>query len=181
MSNNNVQNTHIVTLLRELHGSLIEIVGIMNSPQRDEAMVKEAGISLDRALFPLLVMVERLGPIGIVELAERAGRDYTTVSRQIAKLDSLGLVGRQESPQDRRVRMVVITDSGKAITDRIDEARQRIGLAIFASWEEQDIENLVRLMGRFSRDVRQAADLLGEPHLPEMAEPAMSGQPGVAE
>ncbi|PXF30932.1 MarR family transcriptional regulator [Pokkaliibacter plantistimulans] len=181
MSNNNVQNTHIMALLRELHGSLLEIVGIMNSPQRDEAMVKEAGISLDRALFPLLVMVERLGPIGIVELAERAGRDYTTVSRQIAKLDSLGLVGRQESPLDRRVRMAVITDSGKAMTDRIDEARQRIGLAIFAGWEEQDIENLVRLMGRFSRDVRQAADSLGEPLLPEMAEPAISDQPGVAE
>ena len=39
----------------------------------DEAMVREAGISLDRALFPLLVLVERVGPIGVVELAEGYG------------------------------------------------------------------------------------------------------------
>ena len=57
---NNVQNTHMSTLLRELHGALIDIVSVMNRPQRDEAMVRAAGISLDRALFPLLVMVERL-------------------------------------------------------------------------------------------------------------------------
>jgi predicted transcriptional regulator len=31
-------------------------------------------------------MVARLGPIGVVDFADRAGRDYTTVSRQVAKL-----------------------------------------------------------------------------------------------
>ena len=97
MSTNKVQNTHISAQLRELHGALVEIVGVMNRPQRDEAMVREAGISLDRALFPLLVLVERLGPIGVVELADRVGRDYTTVSRQVAKLESLGLIDRQAS------------------------------------------------------------------------------------
>ena len=71
MSTNNVQNTHISAQLRELHGALLEIVAVMNRPQRDEAMVREAGISLDRALFPLLVLVERVGPIGVVELADR--------------------------------------------------------------------------------------------------------------
>ena len=69
MSTKSVQNAHMSAQLRDLHGSLVEIVGVMNRPQRDEAMVREAGISLDRALFPLLVLVERLGPIGVVELA----------------------------------------------------------------------------------------------------------------
>lgn len=101
MSMKNMQNTHIGKQLRDLHGALIDIVSVMNRPQRDEAMVKEAGISLDRALFPLLVMVERLGPIGVVDLADRVGRDYTTVSRQVAKLDSLGLVERQRRTSAR--------------------------------------------------------------------------------
>lgn len=68
-SRESVQNTHISIQIRELHGALIDIVSFMNQPQRDERMVKEAGISLDRALFPLLVGIERRGPIGIVELA----------------------------------------------------------------------------------------------------------------
>jgi len=153
MSIKNVQNTHNNLPLRDLHGALLKIVGVMNRPQRDEAMVKEAGISLDRALFSLLVLVERLGPIGVVELADRVGRDYTTVSRQVAKLDSLGLVTRRESAADRRVREAIISKDGKAMTDRIDAARERIGQAIFAKWDAQDVEDLVRLMGKFADDI----------------------------
>ncbi|WP_394789299.1 MarR family winged helix-turn-helix transcriptional regulator [Rhodoferax sp.] len=153
-SRKKVQSTHINLQLRQLHGALVEIVGVMNRPQRDEAMVREAGISLDRALFPLLVLVERLGPIGVVELADRVGRDYTTVSRQVAKLESLGLIDRQESTVDRRIREAVVTKAGKAMTDRVDAARERIGQAIFSTWEAQDVEDLVRLMRRFAEDIK---------------------------
>lgn len=149
-SRNNVQNTHISSQLRELHSALIDIVSVMNRPQRDEAMVQEAGISLDRALFPLLVMVERLGPIGVVDLADRVGRDYTTVSRQVAKLETLGLVDRQENAADRRSREAVITAAGKAMTDRVDEARERMGLAIFESWPADEVEQFVTLMRKFA-------------------------------
>ncbi|ROM61773.1 MarR family transcriptional regulator [Pseudomonas brassicacearum] len=154
MSTENVHNAHINAQIRELHGALIEIVGVMNQPQRDEAMVREAGIALDRALFPPLVLVERLGPIGVGELADRVGRDYTTVSRQISKLESLGLIARQENTADRRVRKSVITPKGKAMTDRIDQARARIGRAIFANWDEGDVESLVRLMRKFANDIK---------------------------
>ncbi|WP_371319223.1 MarR family winged helix-turn-helix transcriptional regulator [Pseudomonas gingeri] len=154
MSRKNVQNTHINLQIRELHASLVEIVGIMNRPQRDEAMVREAGISLEGALFPLLVLVERLGPIGVVELADRVGRDYTTVSRQVAKLESLALVDRKANANDRRVREAVITEKGKVMTDRIDEARERLGQAIFAKWEDQDVADLVRLMRKFADDIK---------------------------
>jgi DNA-binding MarR family transcriptional regulator len=145
-----VQNTHIDGQLRDIHRSVLEIMAVMNRPQRDDALIREAGISLDRALFPLLVGIERFGPVGVVELADRAGRDYTTVSRQVAKLESLGLVERQVSAADRRVRLAAISVAGKAMTGRIDEARARMGRLIFQSWEETDINELVRLMGKFA-------------------------------
>jgi len=153
-STKNVQSTHNILPLRDLHDSLLEIVGVMNRPQRDESMVRAAGISLERALFPLLVLVERLGPIGVVELADRVGRDYTTVSRQVAKLESLGLVDRQESALDRRIRLAVVTPAGKAMTDRVDEARARMAKTMFATWEQQDIDDLVRLMRKFANDIK---------------------------
>jgi len=149
-SRKNVQNTHISDQLRQLHGAVLDIVSVMNRPQRDDVLIKEAGIPLDRALFPLLVGIERFGPIGVVELADRVGRDYTTVSRQVAKLDSLTFVKRQGSAADRRVREAVITPKGKAMTDRVDTARDRIGRAIFKTWDAHDIEELVRLMRKFA-------------------------------
>lgn len=157
MSTKKVQNTHIDDRLRQLHAAMLDIVSVMNRPQRDEAMVREAGISLDRALFPLLVGIERFGPIGVVEMADRVGRDYTTVSRQVAKLESLGLVERRGSAADRRVREASITPKGKAMTDLVDATRQRMGRAIFASWEEEDIDDLVRLIRKFA-DAINAGD-----------------------
>jgi DNA-binding MarR family transcriptional regulator len=149
-SRKNVQNTHMSDQLRALHGAVLDIVAVMNRPQNDEAMIKAAAIPLDRALFPLLVGIERFGPIGVVELADRVGRDYTTVSRQVAKLESLGLAQRRASAADRRVREAVVTRKGKAMTDAVDTARERMGRAIFETWEARETEELVRLMRKFA-------------------------------
>jgi DNA-binding MarR family transcriptional regulator len=150
-----VHNTHISDLLRRLHLAVLDIVAVINRPQRDQFLIKEAGIALDRALFPLLVTIQRFGPIGIVELADRLGRDYTTVSRQVSKLEQLGLGRRQGDPLDRRVSQVTITRKGKRMTDLIDAARERILRAIFASWEPADFRELVRLMQKFADTVKQ--------------------------
>ncbi len=152
-SRKNVQNTLDSASLRELHGALIDIVSVMNRPQRDEEMVRQAGIALDRALFSLLVMIERLGPIGIVDLADRVGRDYTTVSRQVSKLEELGLAERRESAADRRVREAVVTAQGKVMTDKVDAAREKMAREIFADWDAGDVTDLIRLMRRFATAV----------------------------
>lgn len=149
--------------MRRLHDALLTIVSVMNRPQRDELLIREAGIPLDRALFPLLVGIERLGPIGVVDLADRAGRDHTTVSRQVARLESLGLVARRESAADRRVREAVATDKGKATVALVDAARERLGRAVFESWDAEEFDTLVRLMGKL------ADALAGEPFPPAPA------------
>lgn len=149
-SSKSVQNTLTARQLGELHAAILDIVGLMNKPQRDEILIREAGIPLDRALFPLLVGIERFGPIGVVEMADRVGRDYTTVSRQVVKLQELGLVERRANATDRRLREAIATVKGKAMTDRVDAARERLLRAIFADWDVQDIEDLIRLVRRFA-------------------------------
>lgn len=144
-SKRKVQDTHISMQLQALHGALLCIVSAMNRPQRDEALIKEAGIRLDRALFPLLVGIERGGPIGVVELAELVERDYTTVSRQVAKLESHGLVHRRINPGDARVREAVITPKGRAMTEMVEAAREKMARAIFKRWDARDFDELVRL------------------------------------
>jgi DNA-binding MarR family transcriptional regulator len=136
--------------MRDLHGAVLDIVAVMNRPQQDARMVAAAGISLDRALFPLLVLVERLGPLALGTLADRVGRDHTTISRQAAKLESLGLIRRQPGTADRRVREAVITEAGKEMTDRIDAARERIMRETLAGWPPEEVLALVRLVRRYA-------------------------------
>lgn len=152
----NVQITRDPARVRAIHEALIDIMAVMNQPQRDEAMVREAGIRLDRALFPLLVGIERRGPIGVVDLADGVGRDYTTVSRQVAKLESLGLVERRAGA-DRRVREAVVTSRGKAMTDKVDAARVRLARTAFAHWDEPDLDELARLLRKFADTIRGSA------------------------
>jgi DNA-binding MarR family transcriptional regulator len=150
VSTKKVQNTHIKVLLPSLHASLLEIATVMNRPERDEELLALAGLTLERALFPLLVFVERKGPIGVVDLAARVGRDYTTVSRQVARLEELGLVERRAGSADKRVRQAIITPQGKMATDALDAARETLALGLFHDWSRDDFDELVRLMGKFA-------------------------------
>ncbi len=153
-SRKKVQNTHIGTQIRDLRGSLLDIVSVINRPRRDEVLIKEAAIPLDRALFPLLVVIDKFGPIGVVDLADRVGRDYTTVSRQVAKLESIDLVERRADAKDRRIRETAVTPKGKVMTQAVDAARERIGRRILKTWYPRDIDELVRLMRKFADAIR---------------------------
>jgi DNA-binding MarR family transcriptional regulator len=155
VSTKNVHDAHIKESLPELHRALIDIVSVMNRPERDVALLEMAGLKLERALFPLLVLVERLGPIGVGDLAGRVGRDYTTVSRQVARLEELGLVDRRAGSADKRVREAIITPRGKAATDAVDAAREEMALTLFRDWTLKDFNELVRLM-------RMLADVMSE-------------------
>lgn len=141
------------TLLPELHAAIVELVAMMNQPQRDDVLLKEASVALDRALFPLLVGIERFGPMGVVDLADRAGRDHTTVSRQVAKLVELGLVEKRPGT-DARVHKAVITKEGRRMTDALSAARQRLAAPVLAKWSDKDFATLVRLLRRFVDDIK---------------------------
>jgi DNA-binding MarR family transcriptional regulator len=133
-----------------LRDALLDLTGVLNRPQPDAALIAAAGVDLDRALFPLLARVERRGPLGVGELAELCGRDYTTVSRQVAKLEGLGLVTRQANAQDARIREAVVTDRGREVTRALDGAREKILTALLADWDRQDLAELARLLRRFA-------------------------------
>jgi len=101
------------------------------------------------------VRIQRRGPLGVGELADLVGRDYTTVSRQVAKLEDLGLVTRQSGKEDRRVTEAVVTEKGQAVSALFDAARERLAHKALADWSEQDLKELTRLLRRFTDNLMQ--------------------------
>ena len=135
-----------------LREALLDLTGVLNRPQPDAALIALAGVDLERALFPLLMRVERHGPLGIGELAELCGRDYTTVSRQITKLEALGLVVRQVAQQDARIKQAVISAQGRVMTRALDRAREKIITSLLATWDRREVAELARLLRKFADD-----------------------------
>ncbi|MBS0965961.1 MarR family transcriptional regulator [Acetobacter okinawensis] len=149
----NVNNAHDPEILRGLHTAIIDLVDEINRPRRDDRLIEEAGIPLDRALFPLLARVWRYGPIGVVELADRTGRDHTTISRQMSKLEDLDLIERKPSITDRRVREATVTEKGQEMIDLLNAARERLANRILVDWTDEDLDQLRALLRRFADDL----------------------------
>ncbi|HTV89107.1 MAG TPA: MarR family transcriptional regulator [Stellaceae bacterium] len=142
-----MQNTQNIDLLVS---ALVDLIGFLNSPQRDEALLREAGVDLDRALFPLLVRLGWQSPLSVGALADQAGRDHTTVSRQLAKLARLGLVESRRSPSDRRSRAAELTAEGRSAVAAITRARHRLLTAALEDWSATDQSALAALNRRFA-------------------------------
>jgi len=142
-----VQNTHNID---RLGSSLIDLLSVLNSPRRDDALLREAGVRLDRALFPLLVALDARGSLAVAPLAGLVGRDHTTVSRQLAKLASLKLVKRSDGASDRRETAAELTAAGSEIAHKIALARRRLLAKALADWSEADCRALANLNRRFA-------------------------------
>ena len=129
--------------------SLVELIGFFSAPQRVELLLKEADVDLDRALFPLLVCLAMRGPLSVAGLSSQIGRDHTTISRQLSKLESLGLIARQSGADDKRVRTINLTPAGEDIAQAVTAARRRLLSRALAGWSEADLTDLARLNRRF--------------------------------
>jgi DNA-binding MarR family transcriptional regulator len=133
----------------ELGAALVDLMSFFASPQRDDALLREAGVELDRALFPLLVRLAMRGQLSVAGLGAQVGRDHTTISRQLAKLKEMGLVSRPAAGADRRVRTAALTAAGQDVVQAISSARQRLLAKVLADWSEADRASLATLNRRF--------------------------------
>ena len=59
--------------------------------------------------------------IPMSKLAHRLGLDASTLTRNIQKLENLGLIKREHSSYDKRVQKAVLTTLGAQMTDQIEE------------------------------------------------------------
>ena len=112
--------------LKTLHEALLQIVAVLNRPQGDNAILKRAGVSLDTALFPLLVRISVHRDLTIGVLADQVGRDYSTVSRQVSRLQESGFITAKASHTDRRQRVLQVTPAGRTAVRKIDRARSSV-------------------------------------------------------
>src|SRR5262249_21881321 len=90
-------------------------------------------------------------PARASDLAQLVCLDLSTVSRQVASLEHVGLVERRPDPLDGRASLLLLSSKGKRVSDRLSEARRTMFAEVLADWPEDDVERFGDLLSRFAR------------------------------
>jgi DNA-binding MarR family transcriptional regulator len=137
-----------------LAAALLDLIGCLNSPRQDDVLLREAGVSLDRALFPLLVHLSAATAMSVAKLAEQVGRDPSTVSRQLGKLEQLGLVRRPAAREDMRVRDAAVSKAGLRTVAAITVARRKLLGEFLQDWPPEERELFPKLLQRLADSMK---------------------------
>lgn len=81
--------------------------------RRYEAALRPVGLTMGQ--FTTLAALARPEPVALTMLADQLGMDRTTLTRDLAPLERRGLVASRPSPDDRRVRVIELTDAGRSL------------------------------------------------------------------
>ncbi|RNL87586.1 MarR family transcriptional regulator [Halostreptopolyspora alba] len=105
----------------------------------------------------LLQALNRGGEPTVRELADLIGRSVSRTSRLVGQLESRELAQRREDPDDRRVRRVRISASGRAVLDEVQRMRVAAQLELWehlAADERATVLHAMELLAKAARRYR---------------------------
>ncbi|MGY4691042.1 MarR family winged helix-turn-helix transcriptional regulator [Salibacterium sp. K-3] len=139
----------------EIFKALIDLVSIINRPDRDKKMIANAGVNLEPATFRIFVGIAHLQTTSVSDLAAMMGKNYSSVSRQIDKLETAGLVHTYPSSSDSRIRVSELTKYGGEINAMISLARERVMREALADWTPEEKASLLHHLRRLFESLQR--------------------------
>ncbi|MBT2384332.1 MarR family winged helix-turn-helix transcriptional regulator [Streptomyces sp. ISL-11] len=118
--------------------------------RRSRAAAARMHPELSLVSFALLAELEDRGGCRATDLAERFLLNKSTVSRQVAGLEGLGLVERRPDPCDQRARVLHLTALGAAALAQVGGNRRTAFRERLADWDEVDLARFAAYLLRYN-------------------------------
>jgi DNA-binding MarR family transcriptional regulator len=99
--------------------------------------------------FAVLIVLADQGPTLQRDIVTTSGFDKAAIGRSIDDLEEAGLVTRTGVPDDRRVRMIKITNKGLKVFDSVHVDAQSIADDLVAHLKPGERELLIGLLTRY--------------------------------
>ena len=135
--------------IARIEAALVLLVRRANDPRGNKSINRLAGVDIERASAVMLARVEELEPARLSDLADAAGVDISTASRQVARLVEDGYVERGADPDDRRASAHRLTAEGRRVRARLKSARRTWFEEVLADFDLREREQLADLLERF--------------------------------
>jgi DNA-binding MarR family transcriptional regulator len=113
-----------------------------------------AAVNLSLAKLSALRAITEAGeslPLG--QLAERMSCVKSNITQLIDRMEADGLVRREADPGDRRSRLAVMTDAGRASYEQGNRIRIEAERELFADLSPEEVHHLAALMSKIERGV----------------------------
>ena len=105
---------------------------------------------MEPAAYGLLTVIRREGPIRLTDLALNIGVGKPSVSRQIAFLESIGLVSKEADPLDGRAQAIRLTPRGEEKMHQVQDARREVFRERLGEWPLEDLQTLATYMAKLN-------------------------------
>lgn len=105
----------------------------------------------------VIAMVGRNSGIGILALAELAGRDKAQITRIIAELEALGLVVRERAASDRRLWQLMLTNAGETLFRQVHARRSALSAKMLSALAPHERDQLQAMLTKM-RDALKCPD-----------------------
>lgn len=103
-------------------------------------------LGLSRAKWRVMAYVSRTPGISQTDLAESIECSRMAITSLLDRMQAGGLIERRVVEDDRRVRAVFLTDSGRALVRKMNRIAGEVLEGIFAGTSERDRDQLQRLL-----------------------------------
>ena len=117
------------------------------------AMARRIHPGLEASAYPLLAHIADHPGVRGSDLAAHFGVGRATISRQLSRLHTLGLVAREVDPDDSRGQLITLTADGNARLQAAHSGRVSSITEALVGWERDDVAILAGLLHRYSEDV----------------------------
>ncbi len=115
-----------------------------------EAMQRKRNYPLDRAQYLLLRLLEEQGPVSTTALAGLLLLDDSTVTRQLAAMETADLIGRAPNPKDRRSTLIHPTKHGLSVARKMRRMRLERIAHLVESWTTGERDKLAVLLTKLN-------------------------------
>ena len=109
-----------------------------------------AGYNVSEACAtPLLIAARLDAPVRQVALAELTGIEGPSLVRLLDQLCAANLVRRDEDPDDRRAKIISLTDEGRSVTAKIEKELIGLRAGVLNDVSCEDLEATLRVFAAF--------------------------------
>jgi DNA-binding MarR family transcriptional regulator len=104
-------------------------------------------MKLSPGVIKTLMRLAKADGVSMGDMARGIGCDPSYITALVDDLDERGLARRESAPYDRRVKIIVLTDAGRALAEEID-AIMSVPPAALAALSPQELRQLRDLLDK---------------------------------